>query len=144
MKTVLLLRFSVVHGNTTDEWHTNDIWVHTSDIRMTCEYIRVTHGWQTEGIREHTSDIRATHRWHTSDIWVIYRWHPSTYEWHMDDIRVHTSDIRMTYELYMDDMRFERKIKLIFLKLFDNSLSKYLICKIISCIRFLFWVIYQI
>ena len=27
-------------------------------------------------------------------------------------------------------MRFERKIMLIFLKLFDNSLSKYLICSL--------------
>ena len=58
-----------VHGKTTYEWHTDNIRVHTSDIRMTHEYIRVTYGWYT-----------------------------STYEWHTDDIQVHTSDIRMAYE----------------------------------------------
>ena len=27
--------YQAVHGKTTDEWHTNGIWVHTSDIRIT-------------------------------------------------------------------------------------------------------------
>ena len=99
---------SKVHGKTTDEWDTNDIRVHTCDIRMTYEYIRVTYEWHTStyewhtnDIRVHTSNIRMTYEyirvtygWDTS----TYEWHTSTYEWHMDDIRVHTSDMRMTYE----------------------------------------------
>ena len=44
---------------------------------------------------------------------------------------------------HTDDMRFERKIKLTFLKLFINSLSKYLIFKRIACMQWLFRVIYQ-
>ena len=35
-------------------------------------------------------------------------------------------------------------MKLPFLRLFDNPLSKYLTFKIVSCIQWLFWVIYQI
>ena len=35
-------------------------------------------------------------------------------------------------------------MKLSFLRLFDNPLSKYLTFKIVSCIQWLFWVIYQI
>ena len=133
---------------------------HTNDIRMTYEYIRVTYGrypskyeWHTDdipkhtnGIRVHTSDIRMTYEyiqvtygWHTS----TYERHTSTYQWHMDDIRVHTGDIRMTCEWRTDNMLFERTIKLSFLKLFDNSLSKYLVCKRIPCMQWLFWVIYQ-
>ena len=38
----------------------------------------------------------------------------------------------MTFEWHTDDMRFKRKMKLSFLKLFDNYLLKYLICKRIS------------
>ena len=75
--------------------------LHTSDIRMTYEYIRVTYGrhasayeWHTDDIRVHTSDIRMTYEY----IRVTYGWHTSTYEWHTDDIRVHTSGIQMTYE----------------------------------------------
>ena len=45
----------------------------------------------------------------------------------MDDIRVHTSDIRMTYGL--------KEKKLTFLKLLDNPLSKYLICKRTPCMQ---------
>ena len=105
----------------TYEWHTDDIRVHTSDIRMTYEYIRVTYGWHTsiyewhtDDIRAHTSDIRMTHE----GIWVTYKWH----------------FIRMAFEWHTDDMWFERKIKLSFLKLFENSFSEYLICKKIpSC-----------
>ena len=51
---------------------------HTSDIRMTFEYIRVTYGWHTR----------------TNEWW----WHTRTYEWHTNDTWVHTSDMRMTYE----------------------------------------------
>ena len=135
-----------VHGKTTYEWHTNDIRVHTIDIRMTYEYIRVTYGWHTSTYEWHKDDIRMTYEY----IRVTYGWHTRTYEWHPEDIqvhtsdiRVHTSDIRMTYEWHTGDMRFERQIKLSFLKLFDNSLSKYLICKRIPCMQWLFWVIYQ-
>ena len=38
---------------------------------------------------------------------------------------------------------FERKKKVTFLRLFDNPLSKYLGFKIIYCMKWLFWVIYQ-
>ena len=34
----------MVHGKTKNERHTDGIRVHTSDIRMTYEYIRVTYG----------------------------------------------------------------------------------------------------
>ena len=85
---------------------------HTSDIRMTYEYKRVTYGWDTstyewhtDEIRVHTSDIRMTYTyirviygWHRSKYESHTVWHTSTCEWHMDDIRVHTSDIRMTYK----------------------------------------------
>ena len=37
----------------------------------------------------------------------------------------------------------QEKIKLPFLRLFDNPLSKYLTFKIISCMQWMFWVIYQ-
>ena len=66
---------------------------HTSDIRMTYEYIPVTCGWHTSTYQWHTDDIRV----HTS----TYRWHTSTYEWHTDDIRVHTDDI----QVHMSDIR---------------------------------------
>ena len=33
-----------VHDKTTYQWHTDDIPVHTNDIRMTYEYIRATYG----------------------------------------------------------------------------------------------------
>ena len=82
-----LCQDSYVHSKTTYEWHTDDMRLHTSDIRMTCEYIRVTYGW-----------------------------HTSTYEWYKDDIRVHTSDIRMKYEWYTStydlDANLVRNIKL--------------------------------
>ena len=52
---------NAVHGKTTYDCHTDDIWVHTSHIwvhtsyiPMTCEYIRVTYGWHT-----------STYQWHT-------------------------------------------------------------------------------
>ena len=66
---------------------------------------------------------------------VTYGLHTSTYEWHTDDIR-------MTCECHTDDMQFERKVRLSFLKLFDNSLSKYLICERIPCMQWLFLIIY--
>ena len=34
--------FFRVHGKITDELHTDDMRVHTSDIQMTYKYIRVT------------------------------------------------------------------------------------------------------
>ena len=117
-----------IQGKTTGEWHTNDIGVHTSDIR-------VTYGWHTRIYEWHTDYIRV----HTN----TYQLHTDNMRVHTNDIRVHTSGIQMTYERHMDVMWFERKIKLIFLKLFDNSLSKYLICKRIFCTRCLFWIIYQ-
>ena len=66
----------------TYEWHTDDIRVHTSDIWMIYEYIRVTYGW------------------HTTHIQVIYRGHASTYEWDTNDIQVIYEYIRLTYKWY--------------------------------------------
>ena len=40
-----------VHGKTTYQWYTDDIRVHTSDIRMTYEYIRLTCKWHANNIR---------------------------------------------------------------------------------------------
>ena len=34
----------MAHSKATDESYTDDTQVHTSDIRMTYEYIRVTYG----------------------------------------------------------------------------------------------------
>ena len=131
-----------VHGNTTYEWHTDDIRVHASDVRM-------TYGWHTSTYEWHTDDIRVhpTYQWHTSDIRMTYEYIRVTYSdirVHTNDMWVHTSDIRMTYEWHADDMWFKRKLilKLIFLKLFNNSLSIYLICKRIPW-RLFAWVIYQ-
>ena len=85
------------------EWHTDDIGVHTSDIRMTYEYIWVTYRWHS-----------STYEWHTDDMQVrkTHGWHTSTYDWHTDDIRVYRSDIRMTceyirvtYEWHASDIR---------------------------------------
>ena len=74
---------------------------HTSDIPVTCEYIRVAYGWHTstyewvtDNIRVHTSDIRMTYKY----IPVTYGWYTSTYKWHTDDIGVYTSDMRITRE----------------------------------------------
>ena len=89
--------WNVVHGKTTYEWHTDDMRVHTSNIRISYEYIRVTYGW-------HTSTYEC--------IGVTYGWHTGTYEWNTDGIRVHTSDIwmtygyiRLTYEWHMSSYR---------------------------------------
>ena len=37
----------------------------------------------------------------------------------------------------------KERIKVTFSKIFDNPLSKYLIVKRISCMQWLFWVVYQ-
>ena len=94
------------------EWHTDDIGVHTSDIPMAHEYIRVTYGWHTSAYSWHTDYIRVD----TSGIWIAYEYirvtygrHTSAYEWHTiicehiqdewhtDDIGVHMTDIPMAY-----------------------------------------------
>ena len=125
MSILLIYQMRTVHGKTTYKWHTDDIPVHTSDIRMTYKWHASTYEWHADDIRVHASDMRVHKddlRVHRSNIRMTYEyirvtheWHASIYEWHMDDIRVHKSDIRMTY-MYMraDDMRFERKIKLTF------------------------------
>ena len=116
----------MVHGKTTDEWHTNDIRIHPSDIRVTYEWHTSTYEWHTDDIRVTHEHIQVTHgwhtstyEWHTSDIRVTYEWHTSTYEWHTahtNDVRViyewHTSDIRMTFEWYTNDIGMACKIKL--------------------------------
>ena len=76
-------------------------------MQITNEYIRMTYGCHTRA-----------YEWHKG-------WHTSTYEWHMNDIRLHTSNIRMICKSHMDDMRFGRKIKLTFLKLFDNIICDF-------------------
>ena len=129
----------------TEHLHGFMVKPQTSDIQVTYEYIRVTYGWHTSTYEWHTDDIRV----HTSDIRMTYE-----YIWvKYGCIRLHTSDIGMTYqyirmtsEWLTDDMQFvfERKIKLSFLKLFDISLPKYLMCERIPGKQWLFWVIYQI
>ena len=96
MSILLIYQMKTVHGKTTYEWHTDDIPVHTSDIRMTYEWHASTYEWHADDIRVHRSNIQMTYEY----IRVTNEWHTSAYEWHMDDIRVHTSDIRMTY-MYM-------------------------------------------
>ena len=59
-----------VHGKTTDEWHTDDIRVHTSDIWMTYEWHTSTSDWDTNGIRVH-----------------------------IDKTQAHANDMRMTWEM---------------------------------------------
>ena len=80
---MLLIVSERYHGKTTYEWHTDVIWVHTSDIRMTYEYIRVTYGWHTGTYEWHTDDIQI----HTTDILMKYKWHTCTYDLHSNDIR---------------------------------------------------------
>ena len=66
-------------GKTTDEWHTDDVRVHTTDIRMTYEWV------------------------HTGDIWITCEcmqmtcgWHMITYRWHRDDKPGYMSDTYIT------------------------------------------------
>ena len=69
--------FLLVHGKTTDEWYTNDIWVHMSDIPMIYEWHASTYAWHRSDIRVHTSDIRMT-----------YEYIQVTYEWHTTDMQI--------------------------------------------------------
>ena len=99
-----------------------------SKLSKTGVHGKTTYEWHT-----------STYEWHTEYIRVTYRWHTSIYKWHTDDIRVnttdtqmiwHTNDIRVTYEWHA----VRKKNKVIFLKLFDNSISKYLIVKkLLAC-----------
>ena len=43
----------------------------------------------------------------------------------------------------LKETRFDRKNEVNFLRLFENPLSNYLIFQTISCVQWLFWVIYQ-
>ena len=45
--------------------------------------------------------------------------------------------------VYWKGLDSKEKMKLPFLRLFDNPFSKYLTFKIVSCLQRLFWVIYQ-
>ena len=89
-----------VHTNdilrVTYEWRTNTYEWHTSDIRVTYRYIRVTNN-----ILLHASDIRMIFEYLT----VTNEWYASTCKHRTNDIRVHrvkyqwhASDIQMTYE----------------------------------------------
>ena len=94
----------MVHIQTTDEWHADDMQLHTSDIRVLCKNIRVTYGWHsstyqwlTDVIRVHMSVIRKIygymrvayerHTRHTSDIRKICRWYTGICEWLNNDIK---------------------------------------------------------
>ena len=75
---------------------------HTSDIRMTYEYIRVAYRrhtsryeWHTNGVRVHTDDLQA----YRSDIQMKYQWHESTYDWHTNDMQIANEWLRMTQEI---------------------------------------------
>ena len=87
------------------EWHTDDIWVHTSDI----QWHKSTYEWCTGDIQVHTNDMRMTYNYTR----VTYRWHTSTYEWHTNGIWVHTSEIRMRYN-YLYCFGLFTKIKKVF------------------------------
>ena len=113
----------MVHGKTTDEWHTDVIRVHTSDIRVTYQYIRVTYGWHT-----------STYEWHTVTyeyIKVTCRWHTSTYKWHMDDIRMICEWHTITFEWYTNNVRMTRKMILncVAFEAFISSFSKSFVVK---------------
>ena len=69
---------------------------HTSDIRMTYEYIRVTYGWHTSDIGMTYEYIQVTYGWHTSDIGMTYKYIRKTYGWHMSDIGMTNEYIRVT------------------------------------------------
>ena len=94
-----------VHGKTTYEWQMDDLRVHP----MTYRWHTSTSEWYMDDILVYTFEIRMTYEY----IRVTYKWH----------------DMRMTFEWQTNDMCFKRKIKLSFLKLFENSLSKYVICR---------------
>ena len=70
----------------TYEWHTSTYewhW-HADDIRVTYEWHASTYEWHMDQIQVHTSDIRMTYEY----IRVKYGWCASTYEWHAADIRI--------------------------------------------------------
>ena len=111
-----------IHGKTKNEWHTNEMRVHRSEIRLIYKYIWVTYRWHmstyewhTDDIRVNTSDIRVKYEYiqvHTSDIRVTYEYIRVRYEWHTSVIRHirmayewHMNDIRMTNEWYTNDIR---------------------------------------
>ena len=86
----------VTHGwhTSTYEQHTDDIRIHTSDIRMTYEYI-----------------------------WVTYGWHTSTYEWNTNDIRVHIGKTRWLIEgLYVRKFLLSKYFKFYGFEDFTNPL----------------------
>ena len=109
--------FWTVHGKTRDEWHrddirihTSDIWLHTNDIRVTDEYIRMIYEWHTDDIRVHTGDIRVHTgdiRVHTSDIRMTYEYIQMTYECHMSTYEWHTNDMRMACKVIFNYIAFE-------------------------------------
>ena len=61
--TLETMDFISVHGKTTYKWHTDDIQVHTSDIRLTYEWRTSTYKWLSDDIRVNTSHIRMTYEY---------------------------------------------------------------------------------
>ena len=121
-KIILKIRYdSSKSCRVTYRWHTNNIRITYVCIRVICGWHTSTYEWHMGDIRVHTNDIRMAYEYTRA----TYRWHTSTNERHINDMQVHTSNIQMTCDWHSDDLWFERKIKLTFLKLFDNSLSNF-------------------
>ena len=88
----------------------SNIRVHTSDMWMTYEYIRMTYGWHTSAYEWHTKDLRGN----TSDIRMTYEYIRVTYRWHMGTYKWHTNDLRVTWRWHV----VRKKNKVNFLKAF--------------------------
>ena len=111
-----------VHTNDmrmTYEWHTDDIRVHTSNIWMTTEYIRVTYGW-------HKSGIRMTYEY----IQIKYKRIQITCKWRVNDIR----NIKPYKDLEFLDRNFQNylwwkhcfwRLQMIFCYYFDSHYFDY-------------------
>ena len=116
----------MVYGNTTYDWHTDVIRVHTSDIRMTYEHLRVIKTICQfahklcffifitiftsisdcfslffpffQVLEMYNSTWWLQYFLFYKNIRVTYGWYTSTYKWHTNDIRIHASYIGMTYD----------------------------------------------
>ena len=78
----------------TYEWHMNDIWVQTSNIRVSYEYIRVIYHY----IRVDTSDIQMIYEYITYEWYANDEWHTNTCKY----IRMTCEYKQVTYVQYND------------------------------------------
>ena len=54
------LKYAQIHRKTTYKWYTGDMRVHTSDIRMTYKYTKVTYRLHKRTPDWHTNDLQLT------------------------------------------------------------------------------------